>query len=697
MTLFKDARTVFPLGKVIIRTLLLLLFLFSNLFSQSTLNNFGISEFVNTYSGYTKFSFVDFDQDGVKDLILYGNNQKNFVLHRGLKDSTFSKPIRKFFFFPIDDFKWLTKSKSGENYYIFISRNKRLTGIVSFTSSYSLQLLNTIEFNSYPSSIKIVDLDQNGKNEALIFGNNFNGIQQITNNGYRLENSELNNENVYSDIVIKDFNQDDLEDLIAIDVITNSISFLENIEFNSFIPIRGIEFDESIYSIESLDYDNDSFSDLIVAKENGLEILFGDSVYSYTKRSEFITQFTSPQFIIADLYKDSNFDLVNINKLEDQLTIYSNMVNTTDPINIEFNGLSYISILKKKNSNSLVVLSKKGKILNLSSIKKKAKPFSFIVGGIPNQLKYLSWNDSLNSKIFIGNSRNNSISIVNYDSAENFAELENKTLLNSFSDFSVSPNASLISCYTLKNRLIEIVSNSKKEVNSSNQEFVYTSYEIDDLLIDKQNSIQVLELFENELFHESIIKKNGRYLSKEIFSIDTQVVKSKILSNGEIYYWTQNSNTYEFKKSVLGNPKPLLKTSAENSINTNILISPESSGKNELITIISDDSKEKIFLVNGNNIQLYKSNKKIISNNISDAVLVKFYSFGRQKKMIFIYNHLQSKIFQFTVDESNKMIILRKTIEEIELNDYFVQRFSGKMYLIYSDRIKNCLTFKVLD
>ncbi len=259
MTLFKDARTVFPLGKVIIRTLLLLLFLFSNLFSQSTLNNFGISEFVNTYSGYTKFSFVDFDQDGVKDLILYGNNQKNFVLHRGLKDSTFSKPIRKFFFFPIDDFKWLTKSKSGEDYYIFISRNKRLTGIVSFTSSYSLQLLNTIEFNSYPSSIKIVDLDQNGKNEALIFGNNFNGIQQITNNGYRLENSELNNENVYSDIVIKDFNQDDLEDLIAIDVIKNSISFLENTEFNGFIPIRGIEFDESIYSIESLDYDNDSF------------------------------------------------------------------------------------------------------------------------------------------------------------------------------------------------------------------------------------------------------------------------------------------------------------------------------------------------------------------------------------------------------------------------------------------------------
>ena len=303
---------------------------------------------LNTYSGYTKFSFVDFDQDGVKDLILYGNNQKNFVIHRGFRDSTFSKPIRKFFFFPIDDFKWLTKTKSGTDYYLFVSRNKRLIGLVSFTNSFSLQLLNSIEFNSYPSSIKIVDLNKNGKNEALIFGNNFNGIQHITNNGYKLENFELNIENVYSDIILQDFNQDDLEDLIAVDVIKNSISFLENNEFSGFVPIREIEFDESLFSIEVLDYNNDNFTDLIVAKENGLEILLGDSVYSYTKQSEFKTPFTSSQFILADLNKDSTYDLFKINSLGDQLVMYSNIFKEKEPINIEFGGISFIKFSKRK-------------------------------------------------------------------------------------------------------------------------------------------------------------------------------------------------------------------------------------------------------------------------------------------------------------------------------------------------------------
>ncbi|MCW8850444.1 MAG: hypothetical protein OQJ81_10740, partial [Melioribacteraceae bacterium] len=657
----------------------------------------GISEFINSYSGYSKFSFVDFDQDGIKDLILYGNNQKNFVLHRGLKDSTFSKPVRKFFFFPIDDFKWLTRTKSGTDYYIFISRNKRLTGLVSFTSSYSLQLLNSIEFNSYPSSIKIVDLDKNGKNEALIFGNNFNGIQQIANNGYRLENFELNNENVFSDLVITDFNQDDLEDLIAIDVIKNSVSFLENNEFSGFTGIREIEFEESLYSIESLDYNNDSFNDLIIAKENGLEILLGDSVYSFTKRTEFVTPFTSSQFIIDDIYKDSNFDLVMLNSLYDQLVIYSNMFKPKSPINIEFNGISFISTLKKKNSNSLIVLSKKGRILCLTSIKKKKKPFSFIVGGIPNNLVYLSWKDSLYSKIFISNSKDNSITVVKYDSSENFTELENKTILNSYSKFTVSPSGNLIACYSVNNRLIEITPIISDNFNSTNPEFVYASYEIDDLIIDNQNSVQVLELFEKELFHETIINKNGRYLSKEIFSIDTQVVKTKMLKNGEIFYWTQNSNVFEFKQSVLGNPKLLLKTTSENSLNNSIKILAENSGKSDLITIISDESNEKIFILNGTKVQQYKSKRRFFTGNTSNDNIIKYYNFGSRNKMILIYNELQRSIIQLAVDENAKMIIMRKTIEDIDLNDYFVHRFDGKMYLIYSDKNKNCLTFKVLD
>ena len=671
-------------------------FLFNNLFAQSTINNFGISEFINSYSGYTKFSLIDFDQDGTKDLILYGNNHKNFVLHRGLKDSTFSKPIKKFFFFPIDDFKWLTKTKSGEDYYLFVSRNKRLIGLVSFTRSNSLQLLNSIEFNSYPSSIKIVDLNKNGKNEALVFGNNFDGIQHISNNGYRLENYELNNESVYSDIILKDFNQDDLVDLIVIDVIKNSISFLENADFNGFVPVREIQFEDNLISITSLEINKDNFSDLIVAKENGLEFLFGDSVYSYIDRSIFKTPITGPPIIIADLYKDSFYDLAKINHLDDQLVIYSNIDKEEESINIEFNGISDINVLKKKNSNSLIVLSKTGKILNLSSQKYNAKSFSFVLGGSPDKLEFLSFKDSSYSNIFIGNSKDNSISIIKFDSSDVFSELEKKTLLNSYSDFSISKMGNLIACYTFNNRLIEIVSNIQSEPTLYNSEFVYTSHEIENLIVDKDNSIQVLELSENELFHESIIKKNGRYFPKEIFSIDTQVVKSQILGSGEIYYWVRTANNYEFKKSVLGNPEPILNITS-NALNANILILPESNGSSNLITIIADKLSEKVFLVNDNKIQQFNSNKGNIAKNIKNEKYIKYYNFGTQQKMILSYDKPQRKVFQYLIDDKEKTIVLRKSFEDIDLNDYFVQRFNDKMHLIYSDNTNNCLTFKVLD
>jgi len=127
------------------------MFVFADEAAQTTLNNFGISEIYKTYPGYTKFSIIDFNSDGIEDLILYGNQAKNFVLHKGLSDSTFAPPVKKFFFFPIDDFKWFNTSDDGENFYIFVSRNRRIAGIVSFTSNYSLRLLNQIDFNSYPS------------------------------------------------------------------------------------------------------------------------------------------------------------------------------------------------------------------------------------------------------------------------------------------------------------------------------------------------------------------------------------------------------------------------------------------------------------------------------------------------------------------------------------------------------------------
>ena len=245
------------------RLLLILFFASTSIsYSQILLNNFGYTQVIKTYSGYNNFTFIDFNEDVIKDLFLFGNQGKSFVIHQGLEDSTFSGPTKKFFFYPIDDFKWLTKSERGDDYYIFVSRNRRLVGLVSFTKSYSLQLLNTIKFNSYPSSITISDFNKDGINEALIYGNNFYGVKLITNDAYLLNSQPVIDEDVFTNVEILNFNQDDLDDILALDAMNNKLTFFENTDGTEFLVNRGIQFNEPVNSFQIYNFNQDNFFDL---------------------------------------------------------------------------------------------------------------------------------------------------------------------------------------------------------------------------------------------------------------------------------------------------------------------------------------------------------------------------------------------------------------------------------------------------
>ncbi|MCB9207201.1 MAG: hypothetical protein H6611_07840 [Ignavibacteriales bacterium] len=61
-------------------------------------------------------------------------------------------------------------------------------------------------------------MDNDGKNEALVYGNNFNGIVKIENDGYRLNQEIVFPQSVFSDLILLDFNQDEINDVIGADM-----------------------------------------------------------------------------------------------------------------------------------------------------------------------------------------------------------------------------------------------------------------------------------------------------------------------------------------------------------------------------------------------------------------------------------------------------------------------------------------------
>ncbi len=696
--LSKEGSIVFPLGKIFFKILPFIFFCFINLSSQTLLNNFGISEIINTHSRYTKFTFLDFNKDGIEDLFLFGNQEKSFVIHKGLKDSTFSDPIRKFFFYPIDDIKWLNKTAKGDDYYIFVSRNKRLVGLVSFTRNFSLQLLHTIEFNSYPSSITITDFNHDGNNEALICGNNFNGIVLITNDGYRLESEPLLQQNVFSDLLLFDFNQDEIDDLVAVDVLNNTITFLENSEISGFISGREIAIDESPYSLQGFDYNNDDFTDLTIAKEGGLEIFFGDSVYSYANSVDYTFSFTPDNFLITDFNLDNKKDVVAINKLEDQVVLYSDYEAKSDPLNIEFDGIADMKLLDKDHLNSLVALSSEGKIQILSNKNMWPNTFSWSVGGKPNKLKFVEQKDSLFSYLLVNNTTDNSINIVQLDSIGNFINIENNPLLNYFSEFKNFQNLDQFIGYSKQNRLLEIISKDKIEQNSNNPIYLYTKYPIEQLMIDKANNIQLLEVDKHKLFHETITQTEEKFSSDKIVFIDSSVITSYMNAREQIYYWTHTDRTYSFNRLTLDENQSLINLFDNDlSLRATLILEDQSLSKDILITIFSSDQNEVVYLVTDDKVQTYKSQTMLIDNDLLTEQSIQFYSSTFSKKTLFIHNVTQSKINIFEFDDNKNLLTLSNTIEAVNMNDYFVSKFYDKTYLVYTNNDNNCITFKVLN
>lgn len=694
----KGEKIVFLPGRVASKSLLFLVFSCSVLFSQIKLNNFGISDFIKTNSGNTNFQFIDFDNDGIRDLFLYGKHEKSFVIHKGLKDSTFTGPIKKFFFYPIDDFKWFTKSVKGDDYYIFVSRNNRLAGLVSFTSTYSLRLLNTIEFNSYPSSIKITDFNKDGKNEALLFGNNFNGISYITNDGFRLKAESLNDQNVFSDIALLDFNQDDIDDLVVVDVLNNAVKFLEYTDILSFTEVREIPFNESIYSIRKFDYNGDNIEDLAIAEENFLDIFIGDSVYSYSTSIKLKFPFTPEKFLFTDFNNDQNKDLVVIDNNEDEINFFSDMDSIRSPIKIKVGGINALKKFEYNNHSYIAALSKMGKIQLISNEIRWGKTFSLSIGGTPNHIKFIDLKDTLGSYFLTSNSKNNAINVINIDSTGSFIDYKSRQFLNTFDEFNITHNLTQLITYSNHNRLLEIITKAKLEENFRNPNYFYTAYPVERLFFNDNNDIEVLESENEKLYLEQIVNVDGRYLSDTTSVIDTSVISSNKSVNNKVYFWKKNNEQYSFNNFFEGQKKRIIKIDDKNINDANtVIISDQSNESEELLTIFSESDFERIYIVNGARAELFENKINKLIPNQSDQQIIKYYSSALINKSLFVYRHSKNKIYIYEFDNQNKSLVLFNTIEAINLNDYFVHKFFDKTYLVYTNKDNNCITFKVLN
>lgn len=683
----KEENNAYLIGKITSKLLLIFFLTYSFSNSQITLNNFGVSDFIKTHSHYNNFTIIDFNNDGIKDLFLFGKQEKSFVIHKGLSDTTFSGPITKFFFYPIDDFKWLTKSNSGADYYLFISRKKRLIGLVSFTKSNSLQLLNTLETNSYPSSIKITDIDKDNINEALIYGNNFNGIMLVENNGYKLSSSPIYENSLIGDLAIVDFNNDDNDDIISIDLLNNSLKFLENLEENKFVENRELMFEETISELYTHHVNEDSFIDLVLPSKNGLKIMFGDSVFSY-RTTKFIPVNTNLNTIeISDFNYDGNKDLIALNSDDDKIIFIPNYLYDKDLIEYYLNEPAII----KLSYGKIFALSKKGMIQTLGS-STKYKSFKFSIGGEPNKLFITGKYDSVNTRCFISDKNNNRINIIFGDSSGNIKNILNKQFLNPITDFIVSSNLDYIVGYSKGNRLIELIYTLP---GNDQQYYFYTQYPVDRILPTENNNLLAVENFNNALFIEELKNIDGSIETDTLYQLDSLIISYEFTNDKNIFYWKKEKDKialYNFHGNK--STKYFVVENSDSLIQIRCLAFSKSS--ESIISLVNSKSMNGVYITNGQKTEKYLAQlSKGVSIFNPNNICKSFRSISGSS-YLFVYNIDNEMIYQLKINKDKKQLEMINTIEIGDINDYFVNEYLGKTYIVYSNNSNKCLGFRVL-
>ncbi|MBK7104258.1 MAG: hypothetical protein IPH62_03140 [Ignavibacteriae bacterium] len=689
--LFKEENKDLPKGKTIVKYIFLL-FISANVSAQTILNNFGISEIIKTYPGFTKFSFIDFNNDGIDDIILYGGQSKSFVLHKGLPDSSFAPPEKKSFFFPIDDFKWLTTSKKGENYYLFVSRNKRLAGLVSFNSNNSLRLLSKIEFNSYPSSIDIIDINNDSKNEAIVFGPNFNGFEILVAKGFTLTQQSALEENILREIIPLDFNQDGNSDLIGIDILNNSLKFLENYSNFNFTESREIPFTELLLSLKKVHYNNDDFTDLAITDVNGIKILMGDSVYSFSQNLKFNFDFVPTIYEIDDFNKNGFKDIAAVNSDENKAYVKLNDINY-NIINYSFDGITDLKYLKNKYVNAILLLSKKGLIKQIDSQRKWGKSFNYSISGMPNKIYYKKSGNSFESNFLITDKENSYV--TNLSSTKNgiFSNQNLEKFVNDFSEISWSPKTKLITAFSQNERLIEIRSAERKSKNNSPQNFIYTTNPIQQVIIDSSDNIYTLQKDLDKLYLRKMEFEKDQYKIKSSVFIEANVIDQMINSINEIFYW-QNLNGYlSFKNFKNGKKRELfnIKFAENEKPKVTIIDRLRKNNKESVLTIFHQKNSDQIILFDGKNTKQIKTKYSLFGNSTVDENNF-WYSQDKRKNYI-LYFRKNNKVQKFKMDFTTRTIKHLADFSTENIIDYFIENFGGKLYLVYSSK-ENFIKFQ---
>ena len=701
-------KTGSKLGLLINSCILFFLFFSSLSFSQIPINGFCSLKSSTLPKGFQNFIAVDVDEDGYDELICYSSALKKIGIFT--PSTTDENELKEFQInSELSQVRQLNGNADSTKLFVALKRKLRKISLLSISLNAIDENAGEITFDSFPEKIYTADIDLNGTDEILVCGSGFNGLSVLYRSGRDFGEKKIITETSFSDAIFIDFNSDGYLDVLAFNILENSLQFFFNNTSGDFRLRRSIQYPEKIDLLKTVDMDQDGFQDIVYSVNNRIEILFGDFQSSYEKKNTIRLNEKPIQIQFGDFNKDNIIDMTYLVYQEKLCILFGKDGDSfyEEITYLQSSSISFFTKLFYENSESLACLFESGDLKIITTLSEydndpkivpsiqagAVKKFDYLKNDVPDISFIDEYDNSL--KLFLNDDKGIPSAFYSFPLVDNHKEI----LVDEF-----FKRRKIFYCYTKGTPLLEVI-RYNFYTNVINRKQLYAPGEILDVALQRIDStiVNVFLLYnkDSKLYLGKFENRDLSVTFREYPFIDRNVSLAGLFINDhpEIYYWKSEEASTQFKLAEVVSGPNIYKTFLEVPKSDSLSISLYSAD------IYYNDYPSLISLIQSktNNYLLVLSGNKIITNttlfNSPIKYIKKFargYFGGTSIKGIISFTVKamdDAYIYKLVFNEKEKAFTLRKMLDANDVSDYFFGRLDQKnYYLVYSNKKEGCLS-----
>ncbi|MFH0736190.1 MAG: VCBS repeat-containing protein [bacterium] len=698
--------------KIVLKTVNYKYFLFFYFFflvqlhSQISVNGFFNFNSVSIPKGYSNFFPLDFNNDQLTDLLLFDNNKKGYAILKGTENN-FSRPIEKRFPYSINYITYAFE-QNKKPVYLALSRKNRLAVLIQINSDGVIVPLNKVQFKSYPSYAKVGNFNNNGEYEAIICGENFNGITVLKfSPSGAIKQNKIVTESVFRKADFIDLDYDGYLDLVCLNEINNTLDYFYNTHDGLFRRERLTSFDEKIINYELTDFNNDRFTDIVLSRKIGFEILKGDSVSSFSNNIILNLQDQPDDFVLTDLNENGYRDLAFLNKRKGSLNIiFSEKIDSLNSGICYLNNIKYwqFGFSEDRRGKLLILLSKNNSLIVINKCSQIEDNTKIVFGSNIGTIQKFNFN----------NIKNAGLSFINTDEVSLNILLKNKSkLFNKFYKINLSEIPDQIKTFYVNKTYYFLLYKSNTsfcEVINYNFKFntykkmkVFTLAPMHDVIIYKEKEdicLKLLTKYKGRLFaNKYILEENNFELDdNELLAVNVFDAKIDTKNRDFIYYWNLRKDKRYFDFYSYNASKDehkqisSISLNSYNNIYVNSVLLQGNKRKDNYLCFINADNNYYLLIYNPlkNDVNL-----KVLSDD-SPFVINDFSIRNRlvtDNNFLFINNSNNNYLASYKFTGNN--LIFDKKISSSQTTNYFIGNYNNnKNFIVYTTLENNYINFK---